>query len=71
MEALKIEILNPKALKLIRDLEEMELIRITNEPITKLQAYLEEMRKGSEPVPSLDEIAEMVEEVRSTRGETK
>lgn len=71
MEALKIEILNPKALKLIRDMEELNLIKISSEPISKMQAYLKRMRKNSDSAPSLEEIAKMVDEVRSARNEEK
>lgn len=71
MDALKIEILNPKALKLIREMEDLNLIKISSEPISKMQAYLKRMRKNSDSAPSLEEIAKMVDEVRSARNEEK
>ena len=40
MEALKIEILNEKAMTLIRGMEELNLIRVTALPASKAQAYL-------------------------------
>lgn len=71
MEALKIEILDPEALKLIRELEERKLIRISPNPITKLQAYLIEMRKNADSAPSLEEIADLVQEVRSGKNDSE
>lgn len=67
MESLKIEILSPKALQLIKQLEELNLINISEEPATKLQAYLKKMRKKEKDVPSLDEISKIVDEVRTER----
>lgn len=67
MEAIKIEILNPKALKLIKEMQDMKLIKVTDEPISKLQAYLKKMRKNYNSAPSLDEITLMVNEVRAKR----
>ena len=40
MEAIKIEILNPKALKLIKGMQDLELIRISEEPWANLKNYL-------------------------------
>jgi hypothetical protein len=67
MEALKIEILNPKALQLIKALQDLNLIKVTEEPGSKLQSYLKKMRKNASSVPSLDEIANIVDEVRAER----
>ena len=67
MEALKIEILNPKALQLIKDMQELKLIRISNDPISTLKAYLKKMRIKSSTAPSLDEITKIVEDVRAKR----
>ncbi|HAH54549.1 MAG TPA: hypothetical protein DCM02_04500 [Flavobacterium sp.] len=67
MEALKIEILNPKALQLIKEMQDLNLIKVTTEPVSKLQSYLKKMRKNASSVPSLDEIATIVEEVRVER----
>jgi hypothetical protein len=71
MEELKIEILDPEALKLIRELEERELIRISPNLITKLQAYLIEMRKNADSAPSSEEIADLVQEVRSGKNDSE
>ena len=67
MEALKIEILNPKALQLIKGMQDLNLIKVTDEPVSKLQSYLKKMRKNSSSVPSIDEIAQIVKEVRAER----
>jgi hypothetical protein len=67
MEALKIEILNPKALKLIRGMQDLKLIKVSDEPVSKMKAYLKRMRKNANSVPSEIDIAKMVEEVRTER----
>lgn len=67
MEALKIEILNPKALQLIKEMQDLNLIKVTDEPVSKLQSYLKKMRKDANSVLSLDEIANVVAEVRAER----
>jgi hypothetical protein len=56
MEALKIEILNPKAMQLIKGMQDLNLIKVTNEPVSKLKSYLKKMRKNAESAPSLEEI---------------
>ena len=67
MEALKIEILNPKALQLIKGLEDLKLIKISDEPVTVLKAYLKKMRRNSSSAPTLNKIAKLVDEVRVKR----
>ncbi|MEI7977415.1 MAG: hypothetical protein WCI53_01100 [Bacteroidota bacterium] len=67
MEAIKIEILNPKALQLIKGMQDLNLIKISNEPVSKLKAYLKKMRSNSLTAPSLDEITKIVDEVRAKR----
>lgn len=71
MEALKIEILNPKALQLIKGMEDLNLIKVTDEPVSKLQSYLKKMRKNASSVPSIDEISQIVQEVRTERYDKK
>jgi hypothetical protein len=65
MEALKIEILNPKALKLIKGMQELNLIKISEEPATRLRVYLKNMRRKSSSAPGLEEITKIVEKVRA------
>jgi hypothetical protein len=67
VEALKIEILNPKALQLIKGMQELKLIKVSDEPMTALKAYLRKMRRNSASAPSLEEITKIVEEVRTRR----
>ena len=65
MEALKIEILNPKALQLIKGMQELKLIKVSDEPFSALKAYLKKMRRNSATAPSPEEITKIVEEVRA------
>ena len=65
MEALKIEILNPKALNLIKGMQDLNLIKITEDPESKFKAYLKKMRQNSSTVPSPEEIAKIVKKVRA------
>lgn len=67
MEALRIEILNPKALQLLKGMQELELIKVSDEPASALKAYLKKMRRQSASVPGPDEIATIVEGVRTRR----
>ena len=67
MEALKIEILNPKALKLIKGMQELNLIKVSEEPATRLRVYLKNMRRKSSSMPSLEDITKIVEKVRAER----
>jgi len=67
MEALKIEILNPKALQLIKGMQDLKLIKISDEPASTLKTYLKKMRRSSSTAPSLDEITKLVDEVRAKR----
>ncbi len=67
MEALKIEILNPKALQLIKGMQDLNLIKVTSEPASTLKIYLKKMRSKSASAPSLEEITKIVENVRAKR----
>jgi hypothetical protein len=67
MDALKIEILNPKALQLLKGMQDLNLIKVSDEPVSKLKAYLKKMRQNATSAPSLDEIQEIVKEVRAER----
>ncbi len=71
MSTIQIEILNPKAVKLIQELVELELIAI-NQPIESgFAKLLEKLRSKSVSPPSLEEITKEVEFVRSARHERK
>ncbi len=69
METFKLEILNPKALQLIKGMQELKLIKVSNDPVSKLREYLKKTRKPN--APSLAEITEIVEQVRAKRYEQK
>ena len=58
MEAITIEILNPKAKQLIKDLADMKLINISksNNRIADFKKILTKLRSNSDSIPSLDEI---------------
>ncbi len=71
MAALRIEILNKKALKLIQGMQELDLIRVEQEPASRIKAYLKKMRRKADSVPSLDEITSIVEEIRAERHAKK
>ena len=67
MEALKIEVLNPKALKLIKGMEDLKLIKVMAERKDDFQQYLKKMRSKSKSAPNLKEITKVVDQVRSER----
>lgn len=70
MESLRIEILNPKAKRLIKNLADMKLIRIKKELAkSDFSELLDKLRSQSGNVPSLDEITKEVESVRNARYE--
>ncbi len=65
MEVLKIEILNPKALQLIKGMQDLKLIKVSDDPASTLKTYLEKMRSNSSTAPDLDEITKIVDDVRA------
>lgn len=67
MEVLKIEILNPKALQLLKGMQDLKLIKVSDDPISTLKAYLKKMRKKSEAAPGPEEINKIVKRVRNER----
>jgi len=67
MRTIQIDIINPKAAKLLRDLEEMNLISIRKPDKSSFLAILEKLRSKEESAPSLDEITKEVEAVRTKR----
>jgi hypothetical protein len=68
MESLIVEILNPKAKKLLENLADLNLISISNSK-PSLDNLLNILRAGS--APSFDEITKEVENVRAKRNEEK
>ncbi|GHT19811.1 hypothetical protein AGMMS4957_04930 [Bacteroidia bacterium] len=65
MEAISVEIVNPKAKKLLQNLVELNLIQIV--PRTELSDMLAKLRRNASEVPSLEEITAEVETVRQIR----
>ena len=68
MESITVEILNPKAKKLLEDLAELNLISISNSK-PSLDNLLNILR--SDNAPSFEEITKEVENVRAKRNEEK
>lgn len=64
---MQIEILNPKAARLLKDLEEMELISIKKPGKINLSSLLEQLRSNDKSTLSSEDIIKEVEFVRSRR----
>jgi len=70
MESLVIDILNPKAKRLLQNLADLNLIRIKKKKDkTEFNRLLERLRENADDAPSLDEITKEVESVRKSRHE--
>jgi len=67
METVKVDILNPKARKLLKDLADLDLIAIRKSTKSEFSEVLKKIRSKSETVASPEEIAGEVETVRSRR----
>ena len=70
METLQIDILNPKAKKLLDNLADLNLIKINKKSKTSnFTEFLENIRHQTKEDVSLDEITKEVERVRKKRYE--
>jgi len=70
METYKIEILNPKAKSLLKDLADLDLIKIKKSKVkSEFQELLGKLRINADNAPSNDEITLEVESVRKARYE--
>ncbi|HUI33358.1 MAG: hypothetical protein PHO84_07845 [Dysgonamonadaceae bacterium] len=70
MESLRIEIINPKAKRLLKNLADIGLIKITEEQTkSDFSEILNKLRSKSGDVLSLEEITKEVESVRKERNE--
>ena len=69
MNAISVEILNPKAKKLLENLADLKLIAIKNKPVNGFARVLKKMRSKVAAAPSLEEITKEVEIVRAKRYE--
>ncbi|MET7258179.1 hypothetical protein ACWKW6_27830 [Dyadobacter jiangsuensis] len=67
MDTLLINILDPKATKLLKDLEEMELISIQKPSEDGFVSVLKKLRSISDSTPTLEEITAEVESERKKR----
>jgi hypothetical protein len=69
MEALRIEILNPKVKSILKQLADLELISISKVDTSEnqLKKLLSKMRSKAKDAPSLEEISKEVEKARTER----
>jgi len=70
MESLSVEIINPKAKTLLRNLAAMNLINIKNNQ-PALASMLATLRRNEDQIPSFEEITKEVELVRQERYDRK
>ena len=70
MESFRIDILNPKAKLLLKNLADLKLIRIKKEKSTSsFSELIEKLRASTDEAPSLEDITSEVEEERKSRYE--
>jgi len=71
MEAIRIEILNPKVKRILMDLANLELISIKSESDSKkeFKNLLKKLRSNYADEPTLEDITKEVEAVRKLRYE--
>lgn len=68
MQTFQVNILNPKAVKLLQDLADLNLIAIKEQPQDNFQAVIHRLRKkASSATPSMEDITKEVESVRAKR----
>ena len=67
MDTMRIDILNPKAVKLIKDLADLKLIAIRNPTENNFAELVARLQSKAEVAPSLEEITREVELVRTKR----
>jgi hypothetical protein len=65
MNTMTIDILNPKAAKLIKDLADLKLIAIQETSKNSFRSVLKKLRAKAKSAPSLEEITKEVEMVRT------
>lgn len=69
METFQVDILNPKAKKLLQDLVDLNLITIKKTKRSDISTLLANLRSKSTEEISLEEITKEVENVRKSRYE--
>ena len=67
MTTIRVDILNPKAARLLKDLADLNLIAIQDNSKNGFAAVLKKLRSKAKSAPSLDEITKEVEQVRAKR----
>ncbi len=67
MDTMRINILNPKAVRILQDLADLELISIQDAPANGFASVLKKLRSKAKSTPTLDEITREVELVRAKR----
>jgi len=67
MNTLRIDILNPKATRILKELADLNLISIQDNSKSGFAIVLKRLRAKSKSALSLDEITAEVEKVRSKR----
>jgi hypothetical protein len=69
METFQIDILNPKVKKLLKDLADLNLIKIRRSNISDFSKLISRFRSKSTESLSLEDITKEVEDVRKSRNE--
>ena len=67
MSTIRVDILNPKAKKLLKDLADLNLISIKETSKGGFSDVLKKLRAKAKSVPSMEEITREVEIVRARR----
>lgn len=67
MNTMRINILNPKAARLLKDLADLNLIAIQDTSKNGFATVLKKLRSKAKSAPTFDEITSEVELVRSKR----
>lgn len=67
MNRLRVDILNPKAERLLKDLADLKLISIQDTSRNSFAGVLKKLRSKAKSAPTFDEITKEVELVRNKR----
>lgn len=67
MQTVKVNILNPKAARLLKELEALNLISISDSETVSLAKLLKKLRGKKTSAPSLEDITKEVTAVRKKR----
>jgi len=67
MNTIKVDILNPKAARLLKDLADLNLIAIKDSSKNGFATVLKKLRSKAKSAPTLEEITKEVELVRAKR----